>query len=116
MITHPRQTGPTSVYLEAGEKRVFACAVEWPGWCRSGRGEERALQALAAYAERYAPVALEAGLPFPATGGDAFSIAERLPGSAGYTDFGAPGAVAGGDAQPMTGEDAERMTALVVAC
>lgn len=28
----------TDVYLEAGKKRVFACAADWPGWCRSGRG------------------------------------------------------------------------------
>lgn len=33
----------TDVYLEAGTKRVFACAADWPGWCRSGRDEEQAL-------------------------------------------------------------------------
>jgi len=33
----------TGVYLETGTKRVFACAVDWPGWCRPGRGEEQAL-------------------------------------------------------------------------
>jgi hypothetical protein len=27
------------VYLETGQKRVFAAAVDWPGWCRSGRDE-----------------------------------------------------------------------------
>ena len=42
------------VVLEVGRKRVFACAVDWPGWCRSGRDEESALESLAAYAERYA--------------------------------------------------------------
>ena len=24
-------------YLEIGKTRVFAGAIEWPGWCRSGR-------------------------------------------------------------------------------
>ena len=43
---------------------MFASASEWPGWCRSGRDEEAALGALAAYAARYAPVASEAGLEF----------------------------------------------------
>ena len=26
-----------AVYLEIGEKRTFAGAMDWPGWCRSGR-------------------------------------------------------------------------------
>jgi len=38
------------VYLETGQKRVFAAAVDWPGWCRSGRDEASALQALCDYA------------------------------------------------------------------
>src|SRR2546427_747238 len=28
----------TPVYLEIGSKRVFAGALEWPGWGRSGHG------------------------------------------------------------------------------
>lgn len=34
------------VYIEAGKKRVFAGAIDWPGWCRSGHDEQAALQAL----------------------------------------------------------------------
>ncbi len=45
------------VYLEVGRRRTFAAALNWPGWCRSGKGEEAALEALAAYAPRYASVA-----------------------------------------------------------
>jgi len=44
------------VYVEAGSKRVFAGAVEWPGWCRSERDEVGALAALAEYGSRYASV------------------------------------------------------------
>jgi hypothetical protein len=55
----------TPVYLEVGSKRVFACSLDWPGWCRSGKTEEAALDALSAYAPRYAPVAAEAGRRFP---------------------------------------------------
>src|SRR6266568_5895080 len=79
----------TGVYLEAGTKRVFACAVDWPGWCRSGRGEEQALAALAAAVSRYAVVPALAGLAFdPAGEVDCIEIAERVTGT-GTTDFGA---------------------------
>jgi hypothetical protein len=67
----------TAVYVESGSQRVFACALEWPGWCRSGKGEAQALEALAAAAPRYAPVAAEAGLPFPVKDGG-FDVVERL--------------------------------------
>ncbi len=56
---------PTAVYIEAGTRRVFACSVDFPGWCRSAKDEAAALEALAAYANRYAPVAERAGVRFP---------------------------------------------------
>ncbi len=71
----------TGVIFEIGRKRVFASAVDWPGWCRSGRGEEQALEALAAYLPRYAPVARRCGLELPPAAAGAFAIVERLPGS-----------------------------------
>lgn len=106
---------PTPVYLESGRKRVFACALDWPGWCRSGRDEATALGALAVAAPRYAVVAEEAGVAFPAETADAFEVVERLAGSA-TTDFGAPAAVATRDMEPLTLDDAERLAALVAAC
>ena len=42
------------IYVESGKKRTFAGAIEWPGWCRSGRDEASALQALFEYGPRYA--------------------------------------------------------------
>jgi hypothetical protein len=66
----------TGVYLEAGTRRVFACAVDRPGWCRSGRGEEHALEALATAASRYAVPAAPAVVPFdPVTEMDCLTIA-----------------------------------------
>ncbi len=115
MTTRATSNDPMTVYLEVGTKRVFACAPEWPGWCRSGKSEERALDTLAAYAERYAAVAQEAGGDFPYTRTVAFHIVERLPGSVGYTDFGAPGEVATRDWDPLTAEEAARLTILVKA-
>ena len=42
----------TRVYFEVGSRKVFACALDWPGWCRSAKTEEGALDALADYYER----------------------------------------------------------------
>jgi hypothetical protein len=102
----------TEVYLESGKNRVFACALEWPGWCRSGKDEAGALGALAASGPRYAIVAAEAGLAFPPKTGADFEVVERLPGSS-TTDFGAPDKVASRDAEPLTRADADRVARLV---
>jgi hypothetical protein len=102
----------TAIYLECGEKRVFACSLEWPGWCRSGKGEEAALEALAAYVPRYAPVVKLAGAHFPVNAAGALDITERLQGSSG-TDFGVPGAVPAADLEPLASGRAAELTALV---
>src|SRR5687768_12724548 len=105
---------PTKVYLETGTRRVFASALDWPGWCRSGKDEEAALEALAEYAARYAVVANEASIAFPAKAGRTLTVVERLPGSA-TTDFGAPEAVATEDHRRLTAAGRERLAALVEA-
>jgi hypothetical protein len=102
------------VYLEVGSKKVFACALDWPGWCRSGKTEEAALEALAAYAPRYAPVAKKAGLKFPKSAGEDFKVTERVKGGA-TTDFGAPEKSVASDDKPITKAQAERIAALVEA-
>ena len=104
----------TRVILEIGTKRVFACAADWPGWCRSGRGEEQALAALADYLPRYAPVARLAGVELPPAAADALAVVERLPGTA-VTDFGAPDEIAESDHDPLTGQDAARVAAIAEA-
>ena len=43
----------TRVAVERGDKKFFATAVEWPGWSRSGKSREEALDRLVAYAGRY---------------------------------------------------------------
>ncbi|MCW2879357.1 MAG: hypothetical protein JWQ95_3457 [Sphaerisporangium sp.] len=99
----------TDVYLEIGPKKVFACAYDWPGWCRVGKGDEGALEALARYVPRYGVIAQRAGLPFVP---DAFTVVERAPGDT-TTDFGAPSAIPAIDAHPVDAAVAERDTALV---
>jgi hypothetical protein len=104
----------TPVYLEIGSKRVFAGALHWPGWIRSGKGEEAALEALAAAAGRYAPIARAAGHPLPAGTAGGFEVVERVKGNA-TTDYGAPGLPAKADAEPLRGKELERQLALLTA-
>lgn len=103
----------TDVYLEAGQRRVFACAVDWPGWCRSGRGEEAALTELAVAAPRYAAIAALARVRFdPVEAVDCIEIAERVTGSA-TTDFGALDVAPALDGEPVTAQQAERLITLI---
>jgi hypothetical protein len=103
----------TGVYLEAGRKRVFACAVDWPGWCRSGRDEEQALAALATAASRYAVVPALAGVAFdPVYEVNCIEIAERVDGTA-TTDFGALDVAPAADRGPGTEAQTGRLAALV---
>ncbi|HXH21145.1 MAG TPA: hypothetical protein VNN10_03880, partial [Dehalococcoidia bacterium] len=109
-------TPGTAVYLEVGAKRVFAGALDWPGWCRSGRSDDAALQALLAAAHRYSRALERAGLDFtpPAAVTD-FVVAERLQGGAG-TDFGAPEVPPAADAAPVDSGALRRLLAVLDAC
>ncbi len=103
------------VYLEIGQKRTFACAVDWPGWSRSGRDTQAALDALASYGPRYARVLHAAHIPFePPAGAAVFSVTEELQGNA-TTDFGAPNATPSSDTQPLGEYELYRMERLLQA-
>jgi hypothetical protein len=104
-------THEVRVCLELGSKRVFATAVDWPGWCRAGWNEEAALDALEDHASRYGVVADAAGVSF--TPGE-FTVVERLAGTP-TTDFGAPDRAAAAEAEPLTAAQARRMTSLLAA-
>lgn len=73
--------------LEVTPSQTVASALDWPGWCRPGRDEGAAMNALAGYAERYARVAEHAGVSLPST--VAFDVVERMPGGPA-TAFAAP--------------------------
>ena len=103
---------PIPVYIELGDKKVFACAVDFPGWCRSGKDEASALDALAGYAPRYAEVARRAEAAFPSK--PEFQVVERIKGK-GATDFGIPHEIPKVDAQPLTAHQAARQVALMEA-
>ncbi len=103
------------VFLEAGEKRVFASAVEWPGWSRSGKTDDEALAALLTYGPRYL-AALGSGSGFaPLRAVTDFTVVERLPGGP-TTDFGAPGAESPSEGRPIDGAELQRLTGLLERC
>jgi hypothetical protein len=104
------------VYLEIGEKRTFAATLDWPGWCRSGRDEDSALQALCDYGPRYARVLQKTKLGFHAPSEVAvFVVAERQTGNA-TTDFGAPNLTLPGDNDPIDPAELERWEQVLKAC
>jgi hypothetical protein len=104
------------VYLEVGKKRTFAGAIDWPGWCRSGRDEASALGALFEYGARYADVLQRAGLEFrPPKAASEFRVVERLEGNA-TTDFGAPGLAPAADSDPVDEADLRHFQEILSAC
>ncbi|HEY7970587.1 MAG TPA: hypothetical protein VID95_11380 [Candidatus Limnocylindrales bacterium] len=106
---------PILVTIEHTPKKTFATAADWPGWSRSGKTEELALEAVAAYGPRYADVADAAHRRFVATiGVDDLEVVERHEGSAG-TEFGVPSRPTEHDARPLEADDAMRLAGLVAA-
>ena len=101
-----------AVALEAAPKKTFATALDWPGWSRSAKTDELALEALLAYAPRYAPIAEAAGLAF-APSFEA-EVVERADGGSG-TEFGVPSRTHAPDTRPVDADEAERLVAIVKA-
>lgn len=111
-----RLANQLNAYLEVGSRRTFAGTLDWPGWCRSGRDEATALQALFEYGPRYARILHPARLDFQVpTDVSALVVAERLKGNA-TTDFGAPDVAPAGDAKPLDDDELRRLQAILEAC
>jgi predicted RNase H-like HicB family nuclease len=102
------------VGVEITPKKAFASALDWPGWTRAGKDPEAALAALAAAAERYAPVARKAGLEVPPNPEPTFDVVEEAPGNA-TTAFGAPDVRFEADHRRVTGREAARLASIVEA-
>jgi len=102
------------VYLEVGKKRVFASALNWPGWTRSAKSEEGALDLLNEYGPRYAKVVTRLGYVAPKSAA-AFTIEERVKGDT-TTDFGAPAIPWSKDARPIKTDELKRLVAILERC
>jgi hypothetical protein len=109
--------GRFAVGFEIGpQRKVFAQAREWIGWCRGGKDEATALAHLVAAGSRYARVTARAGLPFIApTAVEQLVVIERAPGTA-ITDFGAPSVLLASDTEPLAEPEIERLGRLLEAC
>ena len=104
-----------AVYLEVGTKRVFAGAIDWPGWCRSGRTEADALASLIAYGDRYGRAVGVVDPAFASSDGTAgIEVVERLPGDA-TTDFGAPSQAHSADGRSLDDAGLRRQLGLLEA-
>src|SRR5215207_11075784 len=112
MASKKAQTG---VYLEVGQKKIFAGAIDWPGWCRSARDEGAALATLVEYAPRYATIFSRTPIDFvPPDDPAAFTVVERLTGNS-TTDFGAPDVAPSRDAELFDEASRERSEAILAA-
>jgi len=101
-----------AVAIESAPKKTFATALDWPGWSRSAKTDELALEALLAYAPRYARIAKAARVPFHLSF-DA-DVVERSDGGSG-TEFGVPSRTHAADTRPVSGSEAKRLAAIVQA-
>jgi hypothetical protein len=108
----PTRSDRLAVALEGTAKKAFASALDWPGWSRSAKTDELAIEALLAYAPRYAPVAEAAGLEFPTSFN--VDVVERQDGGSG-TEFGVPSRVTEADSRPVSAAEARRLAAIVEA-
>jgi hypothetical protein len=107
-----KATADIGVFVEAGKTRVFASALDWPGWARRAKTEELAVEALADYLPRYAPIVRLAGLEPPE---GQFVITERHNGLAKYADFGALSEMAQSETTPPTPGEGARLARLLEA-
>lgn len=104
------------VYLETGTTKTFAGAIEWPGWCRSGRTEAEALEALVRYAPRYRAVLGSSKPPFPTPDDvSSLTVVERMKGGSG-TDFGVPSGAPRVDERPLYESELARFRRLLTRC
>ena len=108
--------GSFDVYLEAGSKKVFAAAIDWPGWCRPASDEASALEALVTYGHRYERAISGSGVRFlpPASPG-AFAVRQRIAGGP-TTDFGVPHEIPTVDWEQLSGSELDRLESLLQAC
>jgi hypothetical protein len=106
----------STLYLEIGAKRTFAVALDWPGWCRAGRGEDAAIEALVEAAPRYKRTVGKAAQDFvPPAGPSKLKVVARVPGDA-TTDFGAPSKQVPSDDRPHRAAELDRLTVIHRAC
>jgi hypothetical protein len=97
------------VVLEVGQRWTFARAVDWPGWCRRGKGTEAALEELDAYRVPYSKAVHKRVPARP------LRVVGESKGSA-TTDFGAPASIDETDYLGLTAAESRRWAKLLEQC
>jgi len=100
------------VLVEQGKRRVFVSVLDWPGWCRSAKTVEGALESCRGYRPRYAAAMKPGLLRVPAQ--PQFRIVQTVRGNA-TTDFGAPDARCAVDEVAMSATQVKRHLACLEA-
>jgi hypothetical protein len=104
------------VFIETGQKKTIAGAIDWPGWCRIAKDQTFALERLLAYAERYSLVLKPASLDFQLPHNlEELVVEESVAGNA-TTDFGAPAIILDSDPLPVEKKEFQRWRRILKAC
>jgi hypothetical protein len=104
-----------NVQIEAGAKKTFAIAIDWPGWARSGPDADAALETLLTYSARYkrSMGASVKALTVPKTV-RGLTVVATVKGDAG-TDYGVPSKDVPGADDPVSAAELKRLLAIVQA-
>jgi hypothetical protein len=106
---------PTRTVIERGpkEKKAAAVAIDWPGLSRGAKTADEALELLAAYRQRYRPIARSAGLEAEFESDGELDVVEDHLGP-GSTDFwGISFAPSSFERELMPADELERKLALL---
>jgi hypothetical protein len=109
---------PIRVIVERGPKakKFVAYALDWPGWSRGGKSVDEALDTLAAYRDRYRPVAVAARFGKALDDSGPLEVVEDRVGT-GSTDFwGISFSPCSLEGDPMDAAELERKLKLLRSC
>jgi hypothetical protein len=109
---------PVRVVLERGPKakKSAAFAVDWPGWSRGAKTADGALETLAAYRERYRPVAVRAGFGRAFDDAGPLDVVEDRVGTGNTGFWGISFLPSSFEQEPMDAAELERKLTLLQAC
>jgi hypothetical protein len=109
---------PMRIVLERGPKgkKFVAYAVDWPGWSRGEKTSDGALETLAAYRDRYRPVAVLADLGNEFDDSGPFDVVEERVGTGSVDFWGISFSPSSFEQEPMDAAELERKITLLQAC
>jgi len=109
---------PVRTVIDRGPKgkRAVAFSLDWPGWSRGAKTAELAVETLASYRDRYAPIPALAGMEREFEAAGPVEIVEDKVGT-GSTDFwGISFSPSAEEHGPMSDAELERKITLLRAC